>query len=753
ASGDCLTDLACAAGTCVPTDGPCTDDTDCGGDTYCCGDDCLPPGETQSVCIPYGQGPRGDVNDMCLGEVTIGVFAPSTQCSFTDPPMGDPFPDHKNILTTPLVADTPFDSGAAVEILIVAYNGDDGGSQAAVGSSAGKFGVVRILNGQTCAQHQALRDGANDIIAASPPAVGDLDGDGRVEIVTHHRLGGLVAFHWDPVSSKYITYWVSSGGVSPLVRGAHLDNVNRWDGPALHDLDNDGFPEVLSGSEVYNGRTGQRINLSQDLSATAYISPGSIAVVGDLDGDQIPEYIDQDVWSWSTVAQEWVYAYPGFSKSFHHFAYADFGTAGANPEDFDPTTLDGVPEIVGTGLSQATIVTLSGQEILYWNKSGEGGGPPTIGDFDNDGFPEIAAAWKTAYRIFDLDCLGPNNPAGCADKFVRWFRPSQDSSSNRTGSSIFDFDGDGQAEAVYGDECYTRVYDGKGGEVLYSAFRSSCTWYENPIVADPDRDSSSEILVGSNTNCDIVCDAVDPIHRGELCEADTDCFSGTCDEGFCRCGEQSDCQGETVCADPPMGTPGMGKTCRAAQGTQKKYGLFVLRDRLDRWASSRPLWNQHAYSVTNVNDDGSIPQSSNWLPNYAQPGLNNFRQNVQGDTGAEDLPDITGKTSDAVCQFSGGKVTLTATVCNRGNRTVGAAMPATFYKGNPTDNNILCTSYTEGPVPVGGCLEVSCEIGEKLDGTVTMVVNDDGQGGKTTVECNDDNNTDAVTIKECVPLK
>jgi hypothetical protein len=25
----------------------------------------------------------------------------------------------------------------------------------------------------------------------------------------------------------------------------------------------------------------------------------------------------------------------------------------------------------------------------------------------------------------------------------------------------------------------------------------------------------------------------------------------------------------------------------------------VLRDRLDRWASSRSLWNQHAYNITN----------------------------------------------------------------------------------------------------------------------------------------------------------
>jgi hypothetical protein len=73
-------------------------------------------------------------------------------------------------------------------------------------------------------------------------------------------------------------------------------------------------------------------------------------------------------------------------------------------------------------------------------------------------------------------------------------------------------------------------------------------------------------------------------------------------------------------------------------------------------------------------------------------------------------------------------------------------MPATFYVGDPADENLLCVSYTEGPVPVGGCLEVSCIIDVDIQGQITMVVNDDGQGGRTTTECNDNNNSDDVSI-------
>src|SRR5690606_27875615 len=117
------------------------------------------------------------------------------------------------------------------------------------------------------------------------------------------------------------------------------------------------------------------------------------------------------------------------------------------------------------------------------------------------------------------------------------------------------------------------------------------------------------------------CPDIDPLHRGERCEENSDCIGGNCNSGYCRCANQNECPEFSECTAPPGGTPGAGNTCRAAQGDQGRYGLVVLRDRLDRWASSRPLWNQHAYSVTNVNDDATIPSTSQWLPNYTQPGL------------------------------------------------------------------------------------------------------------------------------------
>ena len=61
---------------------------------------------------------------------------------------------------------------------------------------------------------------------------------------------------------------------------------------------------------------------------------------------------------------------------------------------------------------------------------------------------------------------------------VLWVQPSQDASSNVTGSSVFDFDGDGQAEAVYRDECFIRVYNGRTAVTTAAAIVSS-------VVATP----------------------------------------------------------------------------------------------------------------------------------------------------------------------------------------------------------------------------------------------------------------------------
>ncbi|TVQ29435.1 MAG: PASTA domain-containing protein, partial [Wenzhouxiangella sp.] len=55
-------------------------------------------------------------------------------------------------------------------------------------------------------------------------------------------------------------------------------------------------------------------------------------------------------------------------------------------------------------------------------------------------------------------------------------------------------------------------------------------------------------------------------------------------------------------------------------------GLFVYQDPHKRWMPTRQVWNQWAYSVTNVNPDLSVPSPA--TPNWQEPGLNNYGVNA-----------------------------------------------------------------------------------------------------------------------------
>src|SRR5690606_26787703 len=82
--------------------------------------------------------------------------------------------------------------------------------------------------------------------------------------------------------------------------------------------------------------------------------------------------------------------------------------------------------------------------------------------------------------------------------YSRWTSPIQDNSSAATGSSVFDFQGDGAAEVSYQDECYARIYDGATGSVKLEIMNSSATIHEYPLVADVDGDGNSEFVVVAN---------------------------------------------------------------------------------------------------------------------------------------------------------------------------------------------------------------------------------------------------------------
>lgn len=729
----CSNGEVCRYGECVPTPKSCGINADCVGDTYC----------DNMECIPWGVGPGGDKDPACKRDPIPGVFFPGAQCEWTAPPAGDAFPDHRNVLATPMVA-TLYHAGEffVPSIVFTSYNFDDGGAESCAGTNPDYYGVIRVIDGKTCAQQATIS--SPSVVASASVALADLGGrDATPEIVAARTQGGLVAFTLNAASTWEVLWQTTS---------TFADAECDWAGPSIHDLDDDGHPEVLFYGNVYDGATGAVID--ESLGNVSAMPDGFLPVAADVDGDGVIELVTaSELYAWDKVARKWTpkAALPATSG---HTAVADFGTFPQTGAD-DRATKDGIAEVAVVISGNVKVFNIYGREVFAANMIGIGtnpavgnGGPPTIADFDGDGRVEFATAGASAYHVFDLDCVGTPDPTTCPSMRtdgIAWVKQSQDFSSNVTGSTVFDFDGDGRAEAVYGDECFTRVYDGLTGTVLYSRFRTSCTWFEQPIVVDTDNDYNAEIVTTNNANCAVSCPAMDPIFDGVQCFDSADCpQAAPCEReqasdalGRCRCSIDADCGGDGfVCADPIAGPSSVGKVCRASHPGTDLQGVRVLADSVDRWVNTRPIWNQHAYSVTNVDSNGLVPRTSQWLRNWTQMGLNNFRQNAPGDgETAGAIPDLTVRSANVSCDAS---PTITADVCNRGTEPVAPGLPVAVYDSN---DMLRCQTLTTDRMQPGNCLTVSCSW-TGPNGAGAVVVDSSGAN----LECREDNNDLAISV-------
>lgn len=747
----CADEEVCSHGTCVPLL-PCDTDSDCKNDTRC---------EAGVGCVPWSE---GGYDDACIHVTPPGILQPKVKCDFTQAPAGDPFPDHLDVQGTPIVVNFNKPASSGPPSVVAAF------TATVVNNYTEGLGIIRVLRGTDCAVEATLGgtddgDGIEWIVSSASLAAGDLDGDGSAEIVAYGADGSTLAF--TRKSGVWKRLWKA-----PLPAGAPWSACTQggsrcslgWAGPSIYDLDDDGKPEIVREGVVFDHEGKLKALAPADY--TSY-SSGNFSVVANLDQDKNVE-LTNGRYVWEFRNGGWVREHEPLATGPGYVAVADFGAYG-----------DGVPaknpEIVVVRNSQVAVFAIDGSAVMPTVAvPGNGGGPPTISDFDGDGLPEVAVAGRGYYTVYDIDCgpnprpggicnLGPCDSAGqscTAGSYIAWSRATQDHSSNITGSSVFDFEADGVSEVVYGDECFTRVYNGETGEVIFSQYRSSCTWNENPIVADVDGNFRADLVVPNNRACNISCSmldqhGVDRLFAGLRCKTGSDCASGVCDEGLCRCTASSECcaagdddaciEEGYKCVPPPDGTPGSGQTCRAAH-PRRISGIRVYSDSNDMWVRSRTIWNQHAYAVTHVNEDGTIPKTSAWANNWDDPKLNNFRQNVPGDQHGQAIGDPTaGPSTRFSCTPSG--VTLSAPLCNRGSAPIGAGLSVGFYVGADK----VCATTTTEAVPPGECITVECgwsspPLGSSNAVSVDVVVNDD----KAYPECKPDNGYGTIFGVHCV---
>jgi hypothetical protein len=532
----------------------------------------------------------------------------------------------------------------------------------------------------------------SELNVMSTPAVIDLDGDDVADVIfgaTASTGGGLV-------ESGHLRALNGDSGTELFTVTTAGQEVNTAASVAVGDIDGDGLPEIVachaSGNRLICFENDGTLKwLTSPLEAINWGAPA----IADLDQDGVPEIVigRQALTNAGTLL--WT-------------GIAGNGSGGSTGplslvSDIDQ---DGSPDVVAGNSAYSSTGALLFQQAAVTD------GYAAVANFDADQEAEIvvvgggsvwclehtgAIVWgpiaipgggyggPPTIADYDADGLPEIGVAGAARYVVlehtgavKWQMVTQDGSSNRSGSSVFDFEGDGVAEVVYRDELFLRVYRGSDGFVLFQVPMSSCTWHEYVLVADVDGDANAEIVAVANVNC-----------------------------GF---------------------------------GTQQ--GVYVFGSATDDWVATRPLWNQHTYHVTNILDDGTIPQvePSNWLTPAGAP-YNNFRQNLlPGAQSPQAAPDITASFLRFDCQSSG---TITVRVGNGGAVIVGTGLPVSFYDGDPAAGGVLLgTAATSQALPPGTFQDVTLFLPPPFTPAQDVYAVADDAGGSigTENECDETNN-------------
>ncbi|MCG9581930.1 FG-GAP-like repeat-containing protein [Vibrio tubiashii] len=565
----------------------------------------------------------------------------------------DFMPQYNQVMSSPVIVQLNDDNGDGkinnrdiADIIVTTFSG----------SNYSQNGIVRALSGKDGAELWDYREGP---IFADPRysvAAADLDGDGKIEIVS------------GAIDSNYITILDHQGHQKKQIE---IISTGYPAGQfAIADIDNDGSAEILGADGVYNYQTGL-------LKFSYAWSPAPIPV--DADGDGIQEVFADtslydangaEVWSYPTPYRAWFSSVANLDDDASPELIVSIPRTASEPDrsSFSVLEHDGsvkwsvtnvsnpgggvqaVSNFLGkpntSAISQSDTfgfkhrksakLAVEDEQLLYVNSGlaidaigtnegnlvgGDGGhvnapidltqvtevaitsgkyfwggkhllalefyyadGSSTMFGSKRAAFWQktehfqlpkgktISAVnvWSKGWLVealqFELSEAAGNETLGivyagynAVDMYNRhgelvWTVPNDDSTSGKIGVSAFDFTGNGIDEVLVQDQFKVRILDGRSGLALAEIANSTGSLWEFPVVADLAGDNDAELVIVANDY----------------------------DERY-----------------------------------STNHGVYVYNSDDDDkpWKNATRIWNQHAFYLSNINQDGTLPDKyePSWL--------------------------------------------------------------------------------------------------------------------------------------------
>lgn len=353
----------------------------------------------------------------------------------------------------------------------------DGTLDVVIGSNDGKLYAINSDTGTLLWESSDL-----GTTSYSSPALGDVDGDNILEVI----IGS---------SQDYIIYAID--GQTGEIDWQYTTGFIVYSTPALGDVDGDGMLDVVVGSNDFNVYAIDGVVGNPLWSYKTEDAVDSSPALGDIDGDG-----DLDVVVGS--CDDKVYALDGmYGDLIWNFST---GSNVGSPALGDVNG-DGILNVV-VGSHDGKVYAINGDlGTLLWENSAPGYisySSPALGDIDEDGTLEVVIGYRGGSNENKLYALNGENGE------ARWmFQRSR----FETSPALGDVNGDDKLDVIVGN-ADGKIYalDGMWGNLIWD-FSTGADVRSSPALGDIDEDGKLEVIVGSD---DHNVYALNPTPSGEI---------------------------------------------------------------------------------------------------------------------------------------------------------------------------------------------------------------------------------------------